>query len=358
MRLFVASLAAFLWASTPSGWASLPEQNGAPANPQGGPESPLDLLESAGRASGFVAPDMAPWHLRATYNVLNAVGQTTSTGTYEIFWAGAKKIKQSYASNEFSQTDYLTESGLLRSGDMDWPMIKEQRVPNSLFIHIFPHEMLKNLNLIVNQKAIAGATLRCIALQSKATPGSSLNNAPTYCIELATPLLRYASGMGSNVIEQQSGTLFNGFVPFRGHAVSRDLTVAYKDRPCLKIRVDVLEDLTVASDDLFRAPGNAAAPPAKRRYIDQPHMEGKITHKSAPAFGFPDATSAAVPGMLDVIVGKDGSVKTVRPIMGPILFEQSEIHSVQKTKYQPTLVDGQPVEVETEVGYMLTTQTR
>ena len=119
MRLFAAGFAIVFWASIQDGSTALWAQNSLPSNQQGGAGSALEILETAGRINGFFTPDSAPWHLRATYSMLNAAGQATGTGTYEIFWAGPKKIKQSYASKEFSQTDYITEAGLLRSGEMD-----------------------------------------------------------------------------------------------------------------------------------------------------------------------------------------------------------------------------------------------
>jgi hypothetical protein len=365
MRLFVAGFAIVFCTSMNDGSTNLRAQNGSASNrqssqqgsQQGSPENALDLLETAGRINGFFSPDSAPWHLRATYSMLNAGGKVTGTGTYEIFWAGMKKVKQSYASKEFSQTDYITEAGLLRSGEMDWPMIAEQRVTDNLFVHIPPREVLGKLDLALTERAIAGVTLRCVSLQAKGNPSKS-SSPPTFCLDRATPALRYSSGLGSNVIEQQSGTIFNNFVMFRGHAVSRDMTVAYKDRPSLKIHVDVLEDLASSNDDLFTPPANAAHPLPKRRYVDQLRMEARITQKSAPAFGLPDTAATEVMGMLDVIVGKDGLVKSVRPIMGPLMYEQGEINAVKKQRYQPTLVDGVPVEVETEIGYVFTTHPR
>ena len=358
MRLFVAGFAIVFCASMSDGSTTLRAQNGSPSNQQGSQVNALGLLETASRVNGFFTPDSAPWHLRATYSELNAVGQATSTGTYEIFWASTKKIKQSYASKEFSHTDYITEAGLLRGGDMDWPMIVEQRITDSLFVHIPPREVLEKLDLAVTDRPIAGVTLHCVSIQPKGNLTSKSNTPPTFCLDRATPLLRYSSGMGSNVIEQQSATVFNNLAMFRGHAVSRDLTVAYKDRPSLKIHIDVLEDLAAGNDDLFKPPSNAAHPPPKRHYVDQFQMEARIIQRSAPAFGLHDAAATEVKGMLDVIVGRDGLVKSVRPIMGPIMYEQAEMNAVKKQKYQPTLVDGVPVEVETEVGYVFTTHPR
>lgn len=326
-------------------WAQVGSASGMQA-------SPIDLLETASRINRFLGTDVVPWHLRATYAFLNEESKPKGGGTYEIFWGGPRKIKQSYASKVFTQTDYLTETGLLRTGDMDWPAIIDQRVFNNLFINFPARAVLEKLDLEATDRSILGVTLHCIEIQARGGPRSQ--TAPTYCFDPGTPQLRYASGLGRSVIEQQSATLLNTLFLFRGHQVSRDITVACQGQPSLKIHIDVLEDLPPNSDDLFKAPSDALSPPPARQYIDQLHMQARILKKSSPAFGISNQAALNVKGMMDVIIGKDGVVKSVRPIAGPSIYESDEVNSLRKQTYQPVLVNGAPVEVETEVGYVFT----
>lgn len=346
MRPLVASCVFLLCAgSEASAWAQV-------GSPSGMQASPIDLLDTSSRINRFFETDVVPWHLRATYAFLNDEGKPKGGGTYEIFWGGPRKIRQSYVSKVFTQTDYLTDTGLLRTGDMDWPAIIDQRVFNNLFIAIPSRAVLEKLNLGATDRSILGVTLHCVELQARGGPRSPV--APTYCFDPGTPQLRYTSGLGRNVIEQQSTTLLNSFVLFRAHPVSRDITVAYQGQPSLKIHVDVLEDLPPNSDDFFKAPPDAMSPPPARQYVDQFHMQARIIKKSAPAFGLSNQAALNVKGMMDVIIGKDGVVKSVRSITGPAIYESDAINSTRKQTYQPVLVNGTPAEVETEVGYMFT----
>jgi TonB family protein len=52
---------------------------------------------------------------------------------------------------------------------------------------------------------------------------------------------------------------------------------------------------------------------------------------------------------LRVLVAKDGTVKSVEPISGHPLLAQSAMDAVKQWRYQSTLVNGEPVEVETTV---------
>jgi TonB family protein len=57
---------------------------------------------------------------------------------------------------------------------------------------------------------------------------------------------------------------------------------------------------------------------------------------------------------LAVIIGKDGSVTQVALLDGPAALAQAAIDSVRKWAYRPTLLNGEPVEVETTVDINFT----
>jgi protein TonB len=54
--------------------------------------------------------------------------------------------------------------------------------------------------------------------------------------------------------------------------------------------------------------------------------------------------------ILYVILGADGTVEQIQIISGHPLLTQSVIDAVRQWRYKPTLIDGAPVEVETQVS--------
>jgi len=48
-------------------------------------------------------------------------------------------------------------------------------------------------------------------------------------------------------------------------------------------------------------------------------------------------------------VAEDGHVKSVRPIYGPANLFPTVVTAVQGWRYQPTLIDGKPVETQADV---------
>lgn len=59
---------------------------------------------------------------------------------------------------------------------------------------------------------------------------------------------------------------------------------------------------------------------------------------------------------LDVLINPNGSVKSVKVTDGPKELTKAAVNSVKRWRYQPVLLNGKPVEVETtvDVGFKLT----
>jgi TonB family protein len=80
-------------------------------------------------------------------------------------------------------------------------------------------------------------------------------------------------------------------------------------------------------------------------------MEKLVTHRVDP-----DYPAAARPGklqgviVLDVIVGREGSVVSVRALNGPEVLAQSAVEALRWWRFRPYRVEGQPVVVETTVA--------
>jgi hypothetical protein len=55
-----------------------------------------------------------------------------------------------------------------------------------------------------------------------------------------------------------------------------------------------------------------------------------------------DADSSVV--HLRATFGKDGAVKTVRPINGPVALLPRSVEAVRQWRYQPSMLDGAPLE--------------
>jgi TonB family protein len=92
-----------------------------------------------------------------------------------------------------------------------------------------------------------------------------------------------------------------------------------------------------------------SAPPT-RVQVDGTVLAGKIKSKVNPSY--PDlARQAGIDGLvkLHAIIGKDGTIQQLSLISGHPLLAQAALDAVRQWRYEPTLVNGQAVEVDTTI---------
>jgi protein TonB len=77
---------------------------------------------------------------------------------------------------------------------------------------------------------------------------------------------------------------------------------------------------------------------------------GKLVRKVTPSY--PQmAAVARVEGVVRfaAVIGKDGTIRNLRVLNGPQLLVQAATDAVKQWVYQPTLLNGEPVEVQTQI---------
>jgi protein TonB len=91
--------------------------------------------------------------------------------------------------------------------------------------------------------------------------------------------------------------------------------------------------------------------------VSQGVNQGMVISKVQPIYPA-DAKTARIQGsvVIGVIIGKDGNIQSERLISGHPLLAPAAMDAVKQWKYRPYLLNGQAVEVDTQitVNFMLT----
>jgi TonB family protein len=88
-----------------------------------------------------------------------------------------------------------------------------------------------------------------------------------------------------------------------------------------------------------------------RAHVPAEEMERLLIHRVEPQY--PEtARGTGLQGViaLDVVVGRDGSVLTMKPLNGPEVLARSAMDALRWWKFEPYNVNGQPIVVETTVA--------
>jgi protein TonB len=92
-------------------------------------------------------------------------------------------------------------------------------------------------------------------------------------------------------------------------------------------------------------------PPVPARPVPVSNMnEGLLIHKVTPEYP-PLARTARQQGTVELhaIIGRDGRIQQLQVISGPPLLVQAAAQAVEQWRYRPYILNGQPVEVETQI---------
>jgi TonB family protein len=86
---------------------------------------------------------------------------------------------------------------------------------------------------------------------------------------------------------------------------------------------------------------------------------GNLVSKVAPVYPA-EARAAGIEGTvrLDAVIGKDGAVKDLQVMSGPAMLQQPSMDAVKQWVYRPYLLNGEPVEVKTQIQVVYSLATR
>jgi protein TonB len=111
-----------------------------------------------------------------------------------------------------------------------------------------------------------------------------------------------------------------------------------------------------ALSEVLRSTGSApvltktSAPTPKRIRVPDRIAEANLVYDVAPKYP-PEAGRARIEGMvvLLAVIGKDGTVEDVRVKSGLPVLAQAAIEAVKQWRYRPYFLNGEPVEVDSQI---------
>jgi protein TonB len=88
----------------------------------------------------------------------------------------------------------------------------------------------------------------------------------------------------------------------------------------------------------------------KRVTVSQGVTSGMLIRKVQPAYP-PLAKQARIQGsvVLQAVIGKDGSIQNLKAVSGHPMLIPSALDAVRQWRYKPYFLNGEPVEVDTQV---------
>src|ERR1035437_9044930 len=219
------------------------------------PSDPKELMLLAAKTNGLTGDDVQPWHVEATYQLLDEQGSVRDQGTYEEFWVSPTKHKRTLTGKAFKYSVYRTEKGFLFSGDQNLQFAWADEVRREFFDPLPSPQSIGKNNYVLQKHEAGGIQFACLRL--KDANGDPFG--PTWCLSADKPLLRIS------VRSSGEQVLHNRILRFRDRFIAGDLQFVQQGKTTLTAHIDTIEAPDTIDEAIFLPPADAA--PQKMKFI-------------------------------------------------------------------------------------------
>lgn len=308
------------------------------------------IVAAATKVSGLDGEDVAPFHMKIDFTFQDPKLPKLLTGTMEEWSTGRYQWKRTYKSSteEFNGTEWSV-SRLERfrpkpNGDwFDYRQL-DDKVAGTVIEPLYQSGNIKPDYAMTLKRVNLGVMLNCVYVtdpKQYAGDGDADAMFPRTCLDDANRLRLTSYG--------ETAIQFNQQQIFQNRWVARDVKTSVKGLLMAEVKVTLLEPLAPSDSELVKPGKGAVAQPYERQPGDPPLAPVFQVGASIPLT--PDHQPNLGTETIPIVIQKDGSVKLVPHSPDPVYDAVSR--AVAKWKYQPYVVDGQTVEVTTDVNYVM-----
>jgi hypothetical protein len=313
-------------------------------------------LDLALNANGLVGADVKPWHLKVDFQMsLNfADGPKSFSGSMEEWYAGPyrwvrtyKAERPNWSGSEWSVSKTERYAKKDQHAELDDYSLMSN-IARPLIDPLFQVANIKPTDeMVVRRLATANVALNCVSLSEKSA--AEHGKFPEWLV----PTTCFDDHFHLRLIRSEKTLLrFDAIQMFQGRAIARDVTITFDGHLSAEIKVTLLDAVESVDEALLKPPSDAAFRPyvIERGYPKPVSVYEVGAHLQPMPNGQPFTGTLLVP----VFIQKDGTVKLQRGVsddssLGQIFKEVYK--AVAKWRFQPYLVDGQPVEADYDAPY-------
>jgi TonB family protein len=324
---------------------------------QGLPTDPREIFKAAAPFYDFNDPALKPWHMKAHYQLYDALGKPGETGTFEYWWASPKVHRSTWTRASASRSEWSTADGKLFSEESRGNLhYFEFQIPQLLFGPLPPVASLDNpkSTMMSEIATIGGVQFPCgmpvpavgqVNAVGTVPPGSF----PTYCFDPKAPVLR--------IINEYSvvSIVFDRIEKMQGHYLPQEVRVTEAGQIHFTVAIDDVTSLDPA-DTALTPSDHATASAAPIVFVASGVAEGALIKKVPPKFPlFAQSNGRSGRVLLAATIGPDGSIHSLEVITSDApYFTSAALDAVSQWKYRPYLLNGQPVEAHTIIQVFFT----
>lgn len=308
------------------------------------PSDPGDLMKLAAKINGLNGLNMQPWDLKVSFKALGEKGYLLDQGSYEEVWISPVKFKRSLIGATHTLSDFGTAQGTLRSGGE----FKASAALNDIHLAMLnplPAELFVKLSEVRGEERnVAGVQCHCVDLFQPQSSGiTDAKPGYSYCFDAKNILLQATMAAWDN-----TQYVLKNSLQFQGRWIPGDIEIWNKGVLVLTAHLENIETLKEKGSVEFPLPADAVF--LSKTIIGTPETfkYGVTIKKVAPIYP-PSARESGIEGtvVLQGVISKEGRIIRLQVVSGPQILQQAAIDAVKQWEYEPWMLNGAPIEVET-----------
>ncbi len=307
------------------------------------------VLNEGMKTTGLAGADAPAYHLKANYTLYDIrSGKETESGTLEVWSSGSGVWHREYTEKKNSASEWstspisqvATKGARLNLNALNMEVAQPLLDPMHLAAR-YPAD----LELTGQAGTFSGVVLNCVTVTYPTIAAQGMNPDmlfPRYCFDAKSGVLRYTTT--STVI-----TAFTGFKTVGSRQVATKVQIKPYNRLGEDLEVTMLEPLPAGSDAMLKPAGKTVDFPLAHEPGDPPLVPVHVAECEYPI----EARNNQIFGVVSVpvVIEKDGKVKGNGPAMGPYQLSHAAEDCVTNYRFQPYMVNGQPVVVSDAIEY-------
>lgn len=313
------------------------------------PKEPAAVFSMAAPFYDFTSADLKPWHLKAAYQLYDDKGEPTEQGTYEYWWASPTVYRSSWTRGKNVYTDWHTSDGHRweRTGDgLDY---FEYGLQSRLLSPLPDAEERDPRENYFDQRTVKLGETRmpCIMIvpNMPSHVDVPMGLFPTYCFDPGRPILRTSSSFGAVSV------VYNRIARVQNRFLAEDITEYEGAHKILSSEVNTVEGLR-PDDPALTPPPDAKTDKVGAVVVGSSIMQGNRIGGPMPVYP-QDAKDSRAEGMvvLKAVIGRDGRIHNLKVAAAPWpSLVASAMVAVSQWTYKPYLLNGEPVDVVTQIN--------
>jgi len=191
---------------------------------------------------------------------------------------------------------------------------------------------------------LGGVHLRCLRYLPPTSPTIPMVY-PAYCFAKDLPAIRVVAPYRELLV------FFNGIVRFGDQYLAKQIQVKKAGNPQMNIDVTELSSIVNMQEAEIAPPSGAVPAPTRKIAVSPGVIAGNKISGTPPEYPY-NAKAARIEGVviLEATITKAGTIGNLRVLTGPSMLQQAALDSVKTWRYKPYLLNGEPVEVETQLN--------